>query len=132
MKTDYTIHVSQRDINEGVREQSAHCIVATAIGRQIPEATHISVAVPDIRFSVGDKRLIYDTPQAVRDYIVAFDAGVFGGLKPLTLTLTHPLVTRRSLAKAPRLVVRGQATVGQKVPSRTRAFGQRVFQVNKA
>jgi hypothetical protein len=128
----YRIQTTQDDINEGVRDSSAHCIVATALGRQIVEATRISVDAQTIRFSIGEERLVYLTPRPVAAYVIAFDAGDFDKIKPITVTLSDPMVIRRKPRTASRLIVKGGGTpTAPSAPSRTRAYGQRVFRVNQ-
>lgn len=129
----YTFSTTQADIDQGVRDSSAHCIVATALGRQIPEATRISVDAQTIRFSVGDERLVYLTPPTVGAYVIAFDAGDFDRIVPLKVALADPMVTRRKPKTASRLIVKGGSTSPEvrSAPSRTRAYGQRVFRVNQ-
>jgi hypothetical protein len=129
----FKIQVTQDDINLGVRGQSAHCIVATAIGRQIQNATRIQVDAQAIRFTIGDDRLIYLTPQNVGEYVIAFDEGVFDHIKPMTVTLSTPLVAKRRPHTASRLIVKGEGSRDDapKAPTRTRSFGQRLFHVNR-
>jgi len=132
MAHSYGIRVTQDDINEGVRDSSAHCIVATAIGRQIPDATRISVDVQDIRFTVGEERMVFSTPRSVAAYVIAFDKGDFDQIKPITVLLRDGRVIERRPRTATRLIVKGESQPRPKMaPSRTRAYGQRVFRVNQ-
>lgn len=132
MAHSYGIKVTQDDINEGVRDSSAHCIVATAIGRQIPDATHISVDVQDIRFTIGEERLIFSTPRPVAAYVLAFDAGDFDQIRPITVLLRDGRVIERRPRTATRLIAKGESKPRPKTaPSRTRAFGLRTFKVNQ-
>lgn len=131
---NYEILVTRQDIDLGVRDQSAHCIVATAIGRQIPEATRISVDAQSVRFTIGRKRLVFLTPPKVGEYVIAFDAGDFERIQPMGFKLSNPLVAATSRPRASRLIVKGEhaAEAGAShPPSRTRAFGQRAFRVNR-
>lgn len=134
MTRRYSITVTQDDINEGVRDQSAHCIVSTAIGRQIPEATRISTDAQTIRFTIGKERLIYMTPHAVAQYVIKFDAGDFKGIKPMKLELADPVISEAGGRKgATRLIVKGTSRPKLKnaAPTRTRAWGLRTFEVNR-
>jgi len=135
MNRRYSVTVTQDDINEGVRDSSAHCIVSTAIGRAIPDATRIITDVQSIRFTIGNERLIYMTPREVGRYVLAFDDGNFAAIKPMKLELANPVVTeagRRNTAT--RLIVKGTSKPREKntVPTRTRAWGIRTFEVNRA
>src|SRR5579863_7280298 len=109
MAHSYGIRVTQDDINEGVRDSSAHCIVATAIGRQIPDATRISVDVQDIRFTVGEERMVFSTPRSVAAYVIAFDKGDFDQIKPITVLLRDGRVIERRPRTATRLIVKGES-----------------------
>src|SRR5258708_3609204 len=101
----YQIKVTQQDIDAGVRNSSAHCIVATALGFQLPEATRISIDAQTIRFSVGRERFTFLTPLAVQQYVIAFDAGDFKALKPMEFVLDNPMIqTRAALLRATRLI----------------------------
>lgn len=134
MANNYTIKVDDYDIAAGVRDSSAHCIVATAIGRHIPEATRISVDAQRVAFSIGAYRFTYLTPRPVGEYVIAFDAGDFKRIRPLTVDLKNPQITERQPARASRLIVKGegQRTLNVKrEPTRSRAFGQRLFRVNQ-
>lgn len=132
MSHSYGIKVTQDDINEGVRDQSAHCIVATAIGRQIPDATRISVDVQDIRFTIGEERLVFPTPRSVAAYVIAFDAGDFDQIKPITVVLRDGRVMERKPRTATRLIAKGESKPRPKfAPTRTRAYGLRTFRVNQ-
>lgn len=130
----YQIKVTQADIDAGVRNSTAHCIVGTALGMQVPEATYISIDSQTVRFSLKDERLNFLTPPAVREYVIAFDAGDFAKLKPIDFVLAEPMITARSVERtAGRLIVKSgkQLRKSATVPSRSRAFGQRVFRVNQ-
>jgi len=128
------VSVTQDDINEGVRDQSAHCIVATAIGRSIPEALRISVDVQTIRFTIGKERLIYMTPREVGRYILAFDAGNFAAIKPMKIEIADPQVAEPKRKSASRLIVKGgneKSKQQNTVPTRTRSWGIRTFEINR-
>jgi hypothetical protein len=75
MPARHTVNVTQEDIDAALRNNSSRCIVATAIAREYPKASRISVDVHAIKFTVGDRRYTHLCPPPVADYIVAFDAG---------------------------------------------------------
>jgi hypothetical protein len=87
------IQVSQEDIDRGIREDSARCVVARAIARTIPDATRIEVDTQAIRFTSGGKRLIYLTPWTAQNYVVAFDAG--DEIKPFEFRIGNPIEAKR-------------------------------------
>lgn len=125
-----TITVTQADIDEGVRQDDCDCIVATAIGRQIPGSTFIRVTAQEIRFSIGKQRFIYLTPREVATYVIAFDAGAYSDIKPMKFGLIDPLVVERAPRGPRRLTVKAAASSPRR-PSATREWGQRVFRVNQ-
>lgn len=75
MASQTHIQVTQSDIDGALKKDSSRCVVATAIARAFPNASHIAVDVQSIRFTVEGERRVYLTPYAVAGYVVAFDAG---------------------------------------------------------
>lgn len=69
------VEVTQQDIDKALANDSSKCVVATAIARTFPKATHISVDVHAVKFTNGERRYTYLCPYPVAEYIVAFDAG---------------------------------------------------------
>jgi hypothetical protein len=129
----FDIEVTHFDIEQAVRETTAYCVVATAIGRVIPEATFIQVETQTIRFSRSDlgERWVYLTPRAVQEYIVAFDAG--DEITPFTVNLRDPAISPVRAKTAKRLTLRGVSKHSSEAlqPSKTRCYGQRVLRVNR-
>jgi hypothetical protein len=70
-----TIEVTQADIDKAIRKNSARCVVATAVARSIPGASHVDVDLQTVRFTVDGERRIYLTPPGAAGYVVGFDAG---------------------------------------------------------
>lgn len=129
---EFEIEVTQLDIDLGVRRSPSFCPIATAIGRRLQDATNISVAAPDIRLSIGDKRLIYNTPELAGRYLIGFDAGEPGAFKPMKLTLSHPIVAeRKSQQLASRLIAKSKPRSGESKRTRGRIFGERALLVNQ-
>jgi hypothetical protein len=93
MATRFRINVTQRDIDEALRRNSARCVVATAIARSIPTAHHIEVDTQLIRFTDGANRYGYLTPYGVQGYVIAFDAG--DPISPFSFEVRDPLRIRR-------------------------------------
>lgn len=71
------IYVTQEMIDEAIRNNSGHCMVADAIKAAIPEARMVTVDLQTIRWSNPLKRLRYMvlTPRSVQVYIVNWDLG---------------------------------------------------------
>lgn len=131
---DYTFHVERRDIDSGVRENYAFCMVSTVIGRKIQLATRIQTDAQTIRFSLPDVRLVYDTPPEVQQYLIAFDDGA--PIEPFTFRLENPMVMPRRTDQptpARRLTVKNpsHSKVSPGPATRTRAYGQRLLRVNR-
>jgi hypothetical protein len=93
------ISISEDDIRKAFANDSAKCVVATALARTIPGATRIEVDTQTIRYTGDDgKRHVFLTPYAVHGYIIAFDAG--DEIEPFTFRLWHEReVTTRRLTR---------------------------------
>lgn len=89
------VQVLQNDIDRAIRQDSSHCVVATAVARAFPDAVRISVDTQLIRFThaVTGKRVGYLTPLKVQAYVVAFDAG--DPIPPFSFTLGSPVPMRQ-------------------------------------
>ncbi len=151
MRTRYEINVSQEDIDNGIPKNSSRCVVATAVARAIPDAMHILVDYQTIRFSLpaDRKRLIYLTPQAVEDYVIAFDAGDpiqpfrFGLRDPAFETAMRPRTETSKQPESPataRVAVGGGGQIATRtgsrrslLPSRSfvRTYGGRAMRINQ-
>lgn len=75
-KTD--IIISREIIEDAVKGDSSHCMIAEAIRDRYPNASAIAVDLQTIRFSDREKRLRYTylTPRIVQLAIVRFDQGL--------------------------------------------------------
>jgi hypothetical protein len=83
-----TIHVTQKDIDKALINDSGRCVVSTAVKRVIPDAKRVETDMQTIRWTTADnERVVYITPYQVMDYIVAFDDGV--KLEPFSFRLYH-------------------------------------------
>ena len=91
----FDIEITERDIANGIREDSTKCVVAQAIARTIPDAMRIDVDTQSLRFTYFDQRLVYLTPPAVSEYVVAFDAG--DPIEPFRFHLRNPVRVKRAL-----------------------------------
>lgn len=65
-------------IEQSIRADSGHCMIADAIKQQIPGASRVSVDLQTIRFSDRKKglRYIYLTPPECQAALVNFDQGI--------------------------------------------------------
>src|SRR5262245_26872870 len=75
------IEVTQEFIDESVRRDSAHCMIAEALKKAVPGARYVSVDIQTIRFSDPDQgkrpyRYTYLTPRSGQLALIQFDAGV--------------------------------------------------------
>ena len=95
-RSRWTIEVTQNDIDRAHVNDSYRCVVATALARQIPDASHIEVDLQTIRFTREGERLIYLTPYTAAGYVVAFDAG--DEMEPFSFSLRNPTKARRRKA----------------------------------
>lgn len=113
-----TVEVTEKDIERAVTKDSYTCVVAQAIMRTIPTASHIDVDIQTIRFTNEGIRWQYLTPYAVQGYIVAFDAG--DAIQPFSFQLREPRQIRRRTATAIGKQARNAA---QKARNQARAEG---------
>ena len=101
-----TVKVTAQVIEAAKKADSAHCMIAEAIRKQLPWAHNISVDTFTIRFSDLKKRrrYFYRTPQIGQDGIVQFDQGLTP--KPFSMNLRAdqitPIAHRSESAKAKR------------------------------
>lgn len=88
------IQVSKQDIENAVRRNSHHCMIADAIKRQVPNAKYIMVDVQSTRFTdlKAGKRYCYFTPPIAQSALLAFDQGK--PVKPFALTLCQGMIRK--------------------------------------
>lgn len=98
-----TYEVTQVEIDRGLRNNSSRCAVAQTLIRLIPEAKRVEVDMQTIRWTQNGERIVFITPYAVQDYLIAFDAG--DELQPFKFKLdseqrmTSPLLKRNKAAQ---------------------------------
>ena len=98
-----TFEVTQADIDRGIKNHSSRCMVTQTIIRSIPEAKRVETDMQTIRWTQNGERIVYITPYAVQDYLIAFDAG--DEIKPFKFALDHdrrmtsPVMKRNAAAK---------------------------------
>jgi hypothetical protein len=73
MSNTLKIHVTQEDIDNGIRDDALKCPIARAIKRVV--SSFLSVSGYDINFDDGFNFLRIPPPEKVTDFIIAFDAG---------------------------------------------------------
>ena len=102
------VHVSDRNIDESIRGDSHHCMIADAIKDAHPTAQFIQADVQSIRFSDPStgKRYTYLTPPTAQAALWQFEAGI--RVKPFAFTLRTPVI------------VRPIGWIGQRSPTATR------------
>lgn len=106
-RTRFTFQVTEADIAKAKKNDSYQCVVAQVIARTLKNATRIEVDSQAIRFSLGDRRLVFLTPYAVQGYVIAFDAGET--IEPFSFQLRSPArVRQRRLTAAGHVVERAR------------------------
>jgi hypothetical protein len=103
--TRIEIKIDQDVIAEGIRRNSAYCVIAAALKKAIPTATAIRVDLRTIRWSDKSKgeRYIYLTPTAGQQTICDFDQGHTGRLLPYTLRLRDGQIIQMRTAERDRI-----------------------------
>src|SRR5262245_19659791 len=96
-RSRFNVEVTQADIDEAHVGDSFHCVIATAISRQIPNARKIEVDLQTIRWSDENGRHSFLTPYSAAGYIVAFDAGE--EIHPFRFQLRDAVQTAQKKAK---------------------------------
>lgn len=138
-----TVVVTPEIIQEAVERHSGHCVIADAVRRTVPEASHVSVDLQTVRFTDKSKglRYTYLTPRRAQVCLVKFDQGVLP--EPFEIRLNGGHVTAAGNKNNPKLskaTVRNTdgnkvlERVGGKTPpvagvSNRRAFGLRAFDI---
>ena len=92
MKT-YKIKVTRADIKKGKPMSPFCCPIANAINRTLGDLACVSGA--RVRFRSGDKYVLLDPTNRVRDFMCDFDAG--REVKPTTFTLKEGTMTYNTL-----------------------------------
>jgi hypothetical protein len=96
-------NVTQKHIEEGVKRDSRHCMVAEAVKEAFPRATSISVDLQTVRLSDLQRglRFTYLSPRSVQRYIVRFDPG--DPVIPFSFTLRGAQISRAGSRDAERV-----------------------------
>lgn len=72
-----TVTVTQSDIDTGIKTSGSHCMIADAIKRNVPNASHVIVDAQTIRWTNQKKglRYVYLTPLKAIVPLLRFDVG---------------------------------------------------------
>jgi hypothetical protein len=96
-----TVEIHQGAIDNSVRRNANHCMIAEAIHQQLPLAKNIEVDLVTIRWTDPVKRLryIYFTPKEAQKALIDFDRGV--SPSPFQLRLQRAAQIMRGRGRAP-------------------------------
>lgn len=125
------VEVTQLDIDEGIRKNLVYCMVSTAIGRLMPDATRIETVAGTIRYSVNKegRRYIYSTPDNVRRYLLAFDAG--DQIEPFSFELKEPQIVRTVRSANAKRIITRSARHAPTFTRSARVYGERAVRANE-
>src|ERR1700742_1850454 len=70
-----TIHITQRDTKEGDNKNPSSCAAARAVKRDVVECVSARVHIGRVYVETPKKWIRYNTPDALRTEIIAFDRG---------------------------------------------------------
>lgn len=89
------IYVDKKHIENAVRKDSHHCMIADAIKEQIPDAQYILVDIQSIRLTYPStkERHLYLTPPEAQWGIIRFDRGV-RNIQPFEFELRKPIISK--------------------------------------
>ena len=107
------ISVPKEIIEEAVRGDSGHCMIAEAVKAHVPWAEFISVDLQTIRITDRKKglRFTYLTPRACQQLLINFDEGI--NPKPFSFRLKAAHVSRSSVGTGV-----GKIKNGKKLPNK--------------
>ena len=71
------ISVNRGHITDSVKRSSSHCMIADAIKKAVPEASHVSVDLQTVRWTDQERgeRYTYLTPRSGQTALIKFDQG---------------------------------------------------------
>lgn len=70
-----SIHITKRDTTEGDNKNPSSCAAARAVKREIPDCVNARVHIGRVYVETPKQWIRYNTPDALRTEIVAFDRG---------------------------------------------------------
>jgi hypothetical protein len=96
------VEVTEAIIQQAVRRDSSHCVLAEAVKIAHPGALRVSVDLQTIRFTAkdGKYRYTYLTPRVGQVALVNFDQGILPA--PFTMLLRGGAVTKAGVSAAER------------------------------
>jgi hypothetical protein len=89
-----TIHITQRDATEGANKNPSSCAAARAVKRDVADCVSARVHIGRVYVETPTKWIRYNTPDALRTEIIAFDRG--GSFEPGEYKLQVPEQRDRS------------------------------------
>jgi hypothetical protein len=99
--------VTSANIDNAIRSDANHCMIAEAIKEKIPTARWVLVDLQSIRWTDREagRRFIFMTPKPAQKALLAFDKGL--PVKPFHVTLPAP-ESRPIPSRKPRKTVKGK------------------------
>jgi hypothetical protein len=82
------IHITERDATDGDNKNPSGCAAARAVKRDLPECVSARVHIGRVYVETPKRWIRYETPDALRTEIVAFDRG--GTFQPGAYKLQVP------------------------------------------
>jgi len=119
--------ITSANIEESIRNDANHCMIATAIKEKIPTARWVLVDLQSIRWTdrVAGQRFVCLTPKPAQRALLDYDKGL--DVKPFNFTLpapqTKPITKRPKTKKAKAATKKGKA---KKVYKKTKVAPERV------
>ena len=98
-----TVKITKKQIDEAIRGNSSHCMIADAVKEQVPDAKYVSVDLQSIRWTDTKKgrRYTYLTPPRAQRALVKFDQGE--PVAGFQMTLQGAFITETETARRARL-----------------------------
>lgn len=86
------LNITKKLIDEAIKGDSSHCMIAEAVKIAYPSASHVHVDIQTIRFTDPERRERYFflTPRRAQMEILAFDHG--DPVRPFRTTIKDPMV----------------------------------------
>ncbi|WP_291869732.1 hypothetical protein [Bradyrhizobium sp.] len=91
------IHITKRDTTDGDNKNPSSCAAARAVKREIPDCVNARVHIGRVYVETPKQWVRYNTPDALRTEIIAFDRG--GSFAPGEYKLQVP--EKRDYKKTP-------------------------------
>lgn len=88
-----SIHITKRDTTDGANKDPGACAAARAVKRDVPECVNARVHIGRVYVETEKKWIRYETPDALRTEIIAFDRG--GSFSPGDYKLQVPAKRER-------------------------------------